>query len=230
MTLHSTARAGAGRAQPFSTDADFFGRALSTLMLDAPADASSAPGIAPRGDHSLNAFTPDAAQLGAARPAAVLIGIVERGAGARVILTRRASHLRDHSGQVAFPGGKIDERDASPLAAALREAQEEIGLDPALVSPLGYLDPYLTGTGFRVVPVLARVSGDFRPAMDAREVEAIFEPPLAFLMSPQNHQRLSKEWQGILRHFYAMPWEGHHIWGATAGMIRALYERLYEGA
>lgn len=206
----------------YTTDADFFARADARLSLTP--DKARSP---PHGDHSHSALAPDAAQLAAARPAAVLIGIIERPEGARVILTRRASHLRDHSGQVAFPGGKIDARDASPLAAALREAQEEIGLDPALALPIGYLDPYLTGTGFCVIPVLARVSPLFEPLRDTREVEAVFEPPLGFLMAPANHRREAREWQGILRHFYAMPWQGHNIWGATAGMIRALHARLY---
>lgn len=206
----------------YTTDADFFARAAARLSLT-PLAAPARP----HGDHSLNAFAPDAAELAAARAAAVLIGIVERPEGACVVLTRRASHLRDHSGQVAFPGGKIDPGDASPLKAALREAREEIGLDPALALPIGYLDPYLTGTGYHVIPVLARVSPQFQPMADPREVDAVFEPPLAFLMSPRNHQREAREWNGILRHFYAMPWQGHHIWGATAGIIRALRARLY---
>ena len=209
---------------PFTTDADFFARGYARLSL--ALDIAQTP---PHGDHSHSALALDAAQLATARPAAVLIGIIQRPEGARVILTRRASHLRDHSGQVAFPGGKIDARDESPLTAALREAQEEIGLDPRLVVPVGYLDPYLTGTGFAVIPVLARVSPQFLPVPDTSEVEAVFEPPLSFLMSPQNHRREAREWNGILRHYYAMPWGGHHIWGATAGMIRALHARLYAG-
>jgi 8-oxo-dGTP pyrophosphatase MutT (NUDIX family) len=213
----------------FTTDADFFARAAAAVSLQHAAQRPDPAHPPPHGDHLLNARTPDAAQLAAARPAAVLIGIVERPEGARVILTRRASHLREHSGQVAFPGGKIDARDTSPLEAALREAHEEIGLDPALTAPIGYLDAYLTGTGFRVIPVLARVSPLFEPAPDAREVEAVFEPPLAFLMRQENHQREAREWKGVLYHFHAMPWEGHKIWGATAGILHALHARLYGG-
>lgn len=223
MTVSALAPASSATFAAYTTDADFLARAAARFALLPPTDAAAAL----RGDHSLNAYTPDAAQLAAARPAAVLIGIVQRPGGARVILTRRAAHLRDHSGQVAFPGGKIDAADASPMAAALREAHEEIGLDPQLVAAIGYLDPYLTGTGFCVLPVLAQVSPQFEPNPDMREVDAVFEPPLAFLMNPHSHQRQSREWQGIMRHFYAMPWQGHHIWGATAGMIRAMYERLY---
>ena len=211
----------------FTTDADFFARAAAAVSLRPAAQRNDPAHPPPHGDHLLNARTPDAAQLAAARPAAVLIGIVERPEGARVILTRRASHLREHSGQVAFPGGKIDARDASPLETALREAQEEIGLDPAMAAPIGYLAPYLTGTGFRIIPVLARVSPLFAPTPDAREVEAVFEPPLAFLMREENHQREAREWKGVLYHFHAMPWEGHKIWGATAGMLHALHARLY---
>ena len=213
--------------QAFTTDADFFARAAARLSLHLPANADAAALL--RGDHApdVPASRPDF--IRAARPAAVLIGIVERAEGARVILTRRAAHLREHSGQVAFPGGKIDARDASPLAAALREAQEEIGLDLRHAEPIGYLDPYLTGTGFRVIPVLARVSPHFSAAADAREVEAVFETPLAFLMAPDNHRRETREWKGAMRHYYVMPWQEHKIWGATAGMIRALHARLYGG-
>lgn len=223
MTFSALATLGSDNLQAYTNDADFRARAATRLALVETASSAAAP----RGDHWLNTFTPDATALAAARPAAVLIGIVQRQQGARVILTRRATHLREHSGQVAFPGGKIDAGDASPLAAALREAQEEIGLDPALVTPIGYLDPYLTGTGFRVHLVLAEVSPHFEPKPDRREVEAVFEPPLDFLMTPHNHLRQSREWKGVLRYFYAMPWQEHHIWGATAGMIRTLYERLY---
>ena len=209
----------------FTGDADFFARAEARLSLDIPHGDTHSP-VLPHGDHSHDAGSAGPRSAQALRPAAVLIGVVGR-AEAGIIMTRRAAHLRDHSGQVALPGGKIDAADASPLAAALREAQEEISLDPALVSPIGYLEPYLTGTGFRVIPVLARVSPLFEPVIDQREVDAVFEAPLAFLMSPQNHRREAREWGGVLRHYYSMPWQDHHIWGATAGMIRALRERLY---
>ena len=213
--------------EPYTDADDFFARAATRLsLIHYPQIAATPP---PNGDHFLNARIPDAEQLAAARLAAVLVGVIERPEGARVILTRRASHLRQHSGQVAFPGGKIDPGDASPLAAALREAQEEIGLDPALAQAIGYLDPYLTGTGFCVIPVLARVSRLFAPAPDEREVDAVFEPPLDFLMAPENHKPDAREWKGVMYNFHAMPWEGHKIWGATAGIIHALHARLYGG-
>ena len=209
----------------FTTLDDFFARAEARLSL-APPNLSGPPPATARGDHAPDAARAAPPSARTLRPAAVLIGVVSR-PEAGIIMTRRAAHLREHSGQVALPGGKIDAGDASPLAAALREAHEEIGLDPAFVAPIGYLEPYLTGTGFRVVPVLARVSPLFEPVIDRREVDAVFEAPLAFLMSPENHRREAREWGGALRHYYSMPWQDHHIWGATAGMIRALRERLY---
>jgi 8-oxo-dGTP pyrophosphatase MutT (NUDIX family) len=208
-------------------------RALGRLSMAVP-EAVFAPAHVPsRGDHLLNpelAPAPGFSGLrpGAIhRPAAVLIPVIAREGQATVLLTRRASHLRDHSGQVAFPGGKIDAADASPLHAALREAEEEIGLDRRLVRPIGYLDLYLTGTGFRIAPVLAIVDPVHDLVINPDEVEAAFEVPLAFLMAPENHQRQSREWNGGQRHFYAMPYGEHYIWGVTAGIIRNMYERLY---
>jgi 8-oxo-dGTP pyrophosphatase MutT (NUDIX family) len=156
----------------------------------------------------------------------VLAPVVERDGGLTLLLTERASHLRAHSGQVAFPGGKIDPGETAG-ETALREAEEEIGLDPALVEPLGWLDSYLTGTGFRVAPLLALVKPGFRLRINADEVADAFETPLAFLMDPANHRLDQREWQGQTRRFYAMPHDGHYIWGATAGIIRNLYERLF---
>jgi 8-oxo-dGTP pyrophosphatase MutT (NUDIX family) len=143
-----------------------------------------------------------------------------------VLLTQRAAHLNDHAGQISFPGGKIDATDASPLAAALREAEEEIGLDRAFVDPIGYLDVYATGFGFRILPTVARVRPGFELHVNPDEVDEAFEIPLAFLMDPVNHQRHSKEWRGIMRSYYAMPFADRYVWGATAGILRALYERI----
>jgi 8-oxo-dGTP pyrophosphatase MutT (NUDIX family) len=144
-----------------------------------------------------------------------------------VLLTQRTPDLSSHSGQIAFPGGKIDPEDESPLAAALREAEEEIGLDRSLIDPIGYLDLYLTFSGFRILPLLARVEPDYRLTLNPGEVADAFEVPLEFLMHPDNHQRHSREWRGIERHYYAMPFGDRYIWGVTAGILRNLYERIY---
>lgn len=181
-----------------------------------------------RGDHDLNPdfldTDPDGARL---RPASVLIGVVDRGDLATVILTRRAETLTAHAGQIAFPGGRVDPCDDTAVVTALREAHEEIGLAPELVTPLGVLEPYRTRTGFRILPVLAAVSPDLRLQADAREVAEIFEVPLEFLVTPVNHQRYSVKFEGKPRHFYAMPYRERYIWGATAGILRIMYERLY---
>ena len=161
-----------------------------------------------------------------ARPAAVLLPIVKRPQGLTVLLTLRASDLRAHSGQVAFPGGKIDPGE-TPRGAALREAREEIGLEERFVEPLGWLDPYFTGTGFRVAPLVALVEPSFTLELNRLEVDEVFETPFAFLMDPANHRLDEREWQGRLRRFYAMPHEGRYIWGATAGILRNLYEKLF---
>ena len=205
---------------PFSLS-DLSGR-RHRLLASPPADAFD--GAMPdHGDHVLNGGLSGAG----ARPAAVLVPLIVRADGVHVLLTERAAALRQHSGQIAFPGGKIDADDASPLAAALREAEEEIGLHPSRVEPLGYLDPYQTGTGFRIQPVVALVTPPLALEINKSEVEMAFEVPLAFLMTAANHQRHSREWQGRARHFYAMAFGEHYIWGATAGIVRNLYERLY---
>jgi len=169
---------------------------------------------------------PDPATL---RPAAVLVPVVARLPEATILFTRRASHLKDHSGQVSFPGGRVHADDASPEDTALREAREEIGLDPGRVELLGRMPEYLTRTGFRVTPVVAVVAPPFDLRADPNEVEEIFEVPLAFLLDPANRQRQSREWQGETRWFYAMPYQGHYIWGATAGMLVNLANHLLQG-
>lgn len=180
------------------------------------------------GDHILNPdLGPYARWDGPPRDAAVLIGIREDDNGPSVVLTERTQHLKSHAGQVAFPGGKIDPEDAGPVAAALREANEEIGLPITNAVHLGNLAPYLTGSGYRVVPVVALLQNPvhFRPNPD--EVERVFEVPFSFLMDPANHQKQSLEWQGTRRYFYAIPFANHNIWGVTAGIIRSLYETVY---
>jgi 8-oxo-dGTP pyrophosphatase MutT (NUDIX family) len=159
------------------------------------------------------------------RPAAVLVPILAREPEVTVLLTERAASLRDHSGQIAFPGGKLDAGE-SALQAALREAQEEVGLDPAGVAPLGELDAYFTGTGFQIMPVVAMVVPEVHLTINAREVADTFEVPLSFLLDRRNHLVHSREWQGAARSYYAMPYGERYIWGATAAIIWRLYERL----
>lgn len=203
---------------------------LSERLYPAPSFGLST-GVAAEyafGDHALGNALPDIHPI---RPAAVLVPLVVRdGAGGpqyNMLLTQRAATLRQHAAQIAFPGGKIDPTDASPLAAALREANEEIGLPAALVRPLGYLDHYLSATGYSIVPVVGIIDPQFSPHANPDEVEDVFEVPLDFLMNVNHHERHAREWQGTLRHYYAMPYGKRYIWGATAGIIRNLYERLY---
>jgi 8-oxo-dGTP pyrophosphatase MutT (NUDIX family) len=205
---------------------NFFDRARSRLTLTVPQALTDPLAQGARGDLDLNPAMWERAGVAATKPAAVLIPIVDR-SEPMVLLTLRTQELTNHAGQVAFPGGKIDPADVSPVAAALREAKEEIGLAPALVEPLGYLDLYLTFTGFRILPTVARVEPDFKLTLNPWEVTEAFEVPLAFLMTPANHQRQSRDWRGITREFYAMPFENRYIWGITAGIVRNLYERIY---
>ena len=152
-------------------------------------------------------------------PAAVLVPLVARPSGTTVLLTQRASHLKRHAGQIAFPGGRRDPGDASAQATALREAQEEVGLDPTRVQVLGELPDYRTRTGFRVTPVVGWID-DLPPlSPDPREVADVFEVPLAFVLDPANHQRHYREVEGQRRHFYALCWGERYIWGATAAML-----------
>lgn len=160
--------------------------------------------------------------------AAVLVPVVDRPEGLTVLLTQRTAHLHDHPGQVSFPGGRCETGDESAVVTALREAQEEVGLKPTQVDVLGTLPEYRTGTGFRVVPVVGLITLPLDLRLDTFEVADVFETPLAFLLDPRNHQRLSMEIAGALREFWAMPYNGRFIWGATAGMIVSLYQFLHE--
>lgn len=159
--------------------------------------------------------------------AAVLVPVVVRPSGATVLLTQRTMHLRDHGGQISFPGGRCEPHDVSAEATALREAQEEVGLNPAQVEILGRLPQYHTGTGFAVTPVVGLVMPPLNLRLDDFEVADVFEPPLEFLLDSRNHQRQSMFARGAMREFWAMPWNGHFIWGATAGMLVSLHRFLF---
>ena len=164
-------------------------------------------------------------QAGALIPAAVLVGVAS-GPASGVLLTRRTAHLRQHSGQVSFPGGRIDPGDASPEAAALREAQEEVGLDPSHAEVLGRLRDYATGTGYRVTPVLALLSPGYVTNASAHEVADIFHLPLAVLLDPAAPERRSAMFRGSMRHFWVWPHPEQYIWGATAAILVHLARRL----
>ncbi len=164
------------------------------------------------------------------RPAAVLCPLIARPGGLHVILTRRAEGLAHHPGQVAFPGGKVDPTDAGPLAAALREAEEEIGLPPALVEVAGTLDRHQTITGYEITPFVGFVDARFTPRLDTFEVAELFEVPFDFLMDPANHRTGERDGPFGRRAFHEMPWNGYHIWGATARILRGLALRLAEPA
>ena len=180
------------------------------------------------GDHLLNPELFDLVIGNAQKEAAVLIGFVARGDEVKVILTKRTEKLASHAGQVAFPGGKIDPEDGTAEVAALREAHEEIGLDPHEVEVLGQLPIYHSGSGFKINPVLALVSSNAEFVINTDEVEYMFEVPLSFLMDVQNHHTSSRVFQGRERFYYEMPYEGHYIWGVTAGMIRVLHDRIFK--
>jgi 8-oxo-dGTP pyrophosphatase MutT (NUDIX family) len=205
--------------------AEFFDRARARLRFEVPPGLTDASVVPVSGDQGTDRMLQILAQEKPIRPAAVLIPVVDH-PKPTVILTQRSAHLNDHAGQISFPGGKIDPTDASPLDAALREAEEEIGLSREFIEPIGYLDLYGTSFGFRILPTVARVKPGFSLRISAAEVDDAFEVPLSFLMDPANHQLHSKAFRGIERTFYAMPFEERYIWGATAGILRVLYERI----
>jgi 8-oxo-dGTP pyrophosphatase MutT (NUDIX family) len=212
---------------PLVIGRDFFDRARRALTLDVPPALTDLTLTDfPRGDLDRDPAGWDEAGVKATRGAAVLVPVVDH-AEPGVLLTMRTSDLPNHAGQIAFPGGKIDPTDASPLAAALREADEEIGLPATLIEPIGYLDLYLTFTGFRILPVVARVIPNYELRINASEVADAFEVPLAFVMDAANHKRASRDWKGVTRHYYEMPFGERYIWGVTAGILRNLYEKIY---
>lgn len=169
---------------------------------------------------------PDAASL---RAAAVLVPIVARSEELTMLFTLRTAHLKSHSGQVSFPGGRAEARDASPEETALRETREEIGLGAERVELLGRLADYHTRTGFRVTPVVGLVTPPLELNPDAFEVEEVFEVPLSFLLDPAHHQRHAREFQGRMVHYFAIPYRDYYIWGATAGMLVNFYRHLAAG-
>ncbi len=200
---------------------DFLRRAAARLV------AVGAPqGDPQRTDFDLNPGLPFPAKP-PVTPAAVLMGLVPRGDDFGVLLTLRPETMARHAGQVAFPGGRVDPGDGGPLAAAMREAREEVGVDPARVELLGQGDSYLTGTGYVISPFVGLLPADFTPVPEPHEVADVFETPLSFLMDPANHARHERMYAGVLRAYYAMPHNGRYIWGATAGIIKSLYDRLY---
>jgi len=207
--------------------ADFAARARARLAPTPPPEALDPLRLPLHGDYRLNPTDIETRLLERARPAAVLIAACAREGQAALILTERTPHLRAHSGQVAFPGGKIDPEDDGPVGAALREAEEEIGLGRAALDVIGHLDPYISTSGYRIAPVVAIAQEPFAYTINEQEVARVFEAPLSFLMNADNHRRRSRPYEGRERFYYEMPWNGHHIWGVTAGIIRLLQERLY---
>ena len=204
-------------AAPFSA-ADFRARAAA----QSPARQGEA-----FGDHRFNPGHPRLDLAAPLRDAAVLIPVVDHGPEATVLLTKRSETLRSHTGQVAFPGGRIDPGDPTPESAALRETAEEVGLDAGFVDLVGRMPDYVSGSGYRIAPVLSVVRPGFHLTLNPDEVDAAFEVPLSFLMDPANHRRDSRFWNDREWFFYEMPYGGQRIWGVTAGIIRTLYERLY---
>lgn len=197
-------------------------RILQTLAAHEPAGIDMR-----RGDFDLNpSLKGRIRRKYSGRAASVLVPLVDRADDMTVLLTRRTEHLPDHAGQVAFPGGAREAGDKNAIDTALRETEEEIGLDRERVHIAGALDLYETSTGYHVAPIVGLVTPGFELAIDPHEVAAAFEVPLGFLLDPENHRIHSRVWLGRRRYFYAIPYGEHYIWGATAGMLINLYELL----
>lgn len=179
--------------------------------------------VSARGDHDLNPGMPTGGELA---PAAVLVPLVDHRDGMAVLLTQRTDHLHAHAGQISFPGGRIETADRTPVAAALRETEEEVGIPSGNIEIVGQLDHYETRTGFLVIPVVGLIEPPYPVAPDPFEVADVFEVPLPFILDPANHQRHRRMFEGVERQFYVLPFEDRFIWGATAGMLVNLYEVL----
>jgi 8-oxo-dGTP pyrophosphatase MutT (NUDIX family) len=180
---------------------------------------------APGGDHAVAGLAPEPLNH-PPRPAAVLVALIERPAGLNVLLTRRTKHLEHHPGQISFPGGRREPQDDGPVATALRETREEIGLEQDCLEILGRLAPYLTVTGFLITPVVGVVGAPLCLRPDPREVEEVFEVPLSFVLDRRNHQRQQQAFRGQVRQYYVLPYRNYRIWGATAAMLVGLADTL----
>ena len=195
-----------------------------TLARRLAAAINATPGQPHRGDWDLAPNT-GFERRPELKPAAVLVPFISR-AQPTLLLTRRTAAMRNHAGQVAFPGGRVDPEDDGPVAAALREAEEEVALAPHHVHVIGTTDNYETGTGYSITPVVGIIPPDLPLVPSASEVAALFEVPVEWLLDPANHTMREAEWQGRMRLYYSMDWQGEHIWGATAAMIVNLARRL----
>jgi len=209
-------------AEPSPYSAEGFRRRVVARLLPERGEAV--------GDHTFNPQLADVLLAMERRRAAVLIPVIHREPEATVLFTLRTGGLRAHAGQIAFPGGRIDPDDAGPERAALREAEEEIGLTRDYVETIALAPDYLTGSGYHVAPVIAIVRPGFRLELNPAEVADVFEVPLAFLMDPANHRAGTRFFSGATRHFFEIRFGERNIWGITAGMVRILYERLYADA
>jgi 8-oxo-dGTP pyrophosphatase MutT (NUDIX family) len=197
---------------------DFAARARAVLRSDAPGQWAHS-------DDDMNVEARMIADGLVPKAAAVLVGVMDHAEGPRLLLTQRKTTLSKHAGQIAFPGGRIDAGE-TPLQAALRESEEETGLNRAFVEPLGYLDGYLTVTGYFVVPVVARIAIGHQLTPQETEVDEIFDVPLAFLLDPANCKIDTRDWKGLQRQYYVYPYQQRYIWGATAGMIKNLSDKF----
>lgn len=206
---------------PFETDRLLSRLAAVVRGLDAP------PRDPPWNSAELaDLLPPDQRRM----PAAVLVAVVPRSDGPHVVLTQRTAHLKRHAGQVSFPGGRADADDGGPLQTALREAEEEVGIPPTLLRPIGYLDRYDTITGFRVTPVLAELSPRYVARPDPGEVASVFEVPMAFILDPANRALRSVEYAGRRRDYFEFSYGAHTIWGVTAAILVHLGQQLTETA